>query len=233
MLKNYKNTIFWASNRISNWFLVRDYKLGDIIIDTGAPIAYPKIKLICKLYKFKPRYVLLTHGHADHAGNMHKLARDYKAKVVCHKFEKPYIINEIKRPKRDYSGINPFGRIIQFGDMLFGDPIYKKVLSYEEVPEIHERFSFHLMQGHTLGSVIIKHIETQSIFLGDTLHNERAIYLYPKRELVYPYPYFCENHTQAIQNLQQLKSIAFDHAFFGHGAPMINEARENIIKFLN
>lgn len=229
-MHSYKN-IYWTQNRISNWFVIKEQYT--VLIDTGAPAALPKMLWYFKKEDIKLDYVLLTHGHADHAGNIEKLNKIYNCEVVCHPLELNYLHGKEPRTKRNYKGINPFGRVIQLGDALFGDPIFGPTKSFDQTLELHEDFDFYLCPGHTKGSAIIKHIPSSSIFLGDAIHTERAIYLNRKEEIVYPYPYFCEDHQQAIESLQILNDIDFKNAFFGHGKPMFGTAKQKLCQFIN
>jgi hydroxyacylglutathione hydrolase len=228
---NSHQNVYWTQNRISNWFVIKGNRT--ILIDTGAPAALAKMLWYFRREKIQLDSILLTHGHADHAGNIKKLNELYGCEVVCHPLELDYLQGKVQRPKRDYTGINPFGRVIQFGDKLFGDPVFPETLSFDETPHLHADYHFYPCPGHTKGSAIIKHKPSQSIFLGDAIHTERAIYLNRKAEIVYPYPYFCEDHQQAINSLQILNDIDFKHAFFGHGKPIFGNAKKILCDFIN
>lgn len=230
-MNSFNNKIFWTHNRISNWFIIKTNQ-GAALIDTGAPAVLPKIYFTLKRLQIQPQYILLTHGHADHAGNAKTLAKKFGCQVICHHNELDYLKGMKSRPKRNYQGINPFGRIIQFGDHLFGDPIYEPTIAFNEAAALHDEFEMVLTPGHTKGSAIILHKPTESIFLGDTIHNEKAIFLNPKHGLVLPYPYFCENHQQALASLAVISKLNFKSAFFGHGKPFLDNAKDRLCQFL-
>jgi glyoxylase-like metal-dependent hydrolase (beta-lactamase superfamily II) len=223
------NTITWfRSNRISHYYFIRRDDGDYDMVDTSAPIERPKIDIFLARQKKSLKRLLLTHGHPDHAGNADYLHKRYDCTVEAHDFELPYLLGEKTLKKRDYTGINPFGRIIQFGDWLFKEPQCKGVTSLQECDD----YSYVPLHGHTPGSVGILHKKTKSLFLGDALINCTAIYMIPRPGLLTPYHYFSEDHEMALKSLRNLENVDFENAFFGHGDPMIGNAKEKILRFL-
>src|ERR1700709_1964335 len=49
----------------------------------------------------RPAAILMTHGHADHAGGLEELANLYDAPVYAHPLEMPYLIGEAAYPQPD------------------------------------------------------------------------------------------------------------------------------------
>ncbi|MFP5385759.1 MAG: MBL fold metallo-hydrolase [Bacteriovoracia bacterium] len=223
------NTITWfRSNRISHYYFINREDGNLDMIDTSAPIERKKIDLFLSLKKKSLKRLLLTHGHPDHAGNADYLRKKYKCSVHAHEFEVPYLRGEKVLKKRDYTGINPFGRIIQFGDWLFKEPQCQEVVPLQEC----DNYNYVPLHGHTPGSVGILHKKTKSLFLGDALINCTAVYMIPRPGLLTPYHYFSEDHEAALKCLKNLQHVDFDNAFFGHGNPIIGNAKEKVLSFL-
>lgn len=219
---------WFPSGRISHFYFI-DREDGSLdMIDTSAPVERIRIDLHLKTRKKTLSRLLLTHGHADHAGNADYLYRKYKCDVHAHPHELPYLHGKSKLSNRDYTGINPFGRIIQFGDWMFGQPLCPEAGPLQEC----ENYYIIPLHGHTPGSVGILHKKTKSLFLGDALLNCTAIFMKPKPGLHIPYHYFSEDQDMAIRSLKNLENADFENAFFGHGNPLIGNAKDKILSFL-
>ncbi|ERI90356.1 metallo-beta-lactamase domain protein [Clostridiales bacterium oral taxon 876 str. F0540] len=102
----------------------------------------------------KVRYVLLTHGHADHTGAVGELTEKYNVPAYIHAADKKFIDD---------------------GEFMFG-PLKYKGISVELNPEIKEGKVFSLgdiqiscieTPGHTLGGVCF--LVENNLFTGDTL----------------------------------------------------------------
>jgi glyoxylase-like metal-dependent hydrolase (beta-lactamase superfamily II) len=222
--------LWFPNNRISHfYFIARDDGHLDLI-DTSAPIERLRIKFYIAATGKSIKRLLLTHSHADHAGSAAYVAKTHQCEVFAHALELPYLKGEASMNKRDYSGINAFGRIIQFGDWLYAQPIHKESKMF--APELDDEYEFVPLHGHTRGSTGIIHKATRSIFLGDALLNCSAIQARPQPGLRIPYACFSEDQEAAISSLKNLEDAHFDNAFFGHGNPIIGNAKKVILDFL-
>ncbi len=219
---------WFSSNRISHYYFIHRPDGALDMVDTSAPVERLKIDLYLKRNSKKLKRLLLTHGHADHAGNAQYLQKKYHCEVQAHPHELPFLHGKAELDNRDYTGINPFGRLIQFGDWLFGQPRCHEATTLKEC----EHYSIIPLHGHTPGSVGILHKETKSLFLGDALLNCTAIFMRPKPGLTIPYHYFSEDQEMALMSLRNLEQVDFENAFFGHGDPLIGNAKEQILSFL-
>lgn len=223
------DTITWfPSNRISHFYFIKRSDGDFDMVDTSAPVERIKIDWYLRSKKKKLSRLLLTHGHADHAGNADYLQRKYHCEVHAHPHELAFLHGKSSLSKRDYSGINPFGRLIQFGDWMFGQPLCEKASPLSEC----DQYDIIPLHGHTPGSVGILHKKTKSLFLGDALLNCTAIFMKPKPGLHVPYHYFSEDQDMAIRSLKNLENADFDNAFFGHGDPLVGNAKDKILSFL-
>jgi len=126
---------------------------GVVLIDCGAETLYTSLtQEIGKRFHNKPILaVLLTHGHADHAGSGHYFVE--AGIPVYASMADVYLIQmgmNFPGVPRDftYTGYTPTG-VLHGGEMLFG-------LSVVPTP------------GHTLGSLSYASMKTDALFSGDT-----------------------------------------------------------------
>ncbi len=74
-----------------------------VLVDTGIPgFAWYVRKAVESRYVTKPRAIVLTHGHFDHAGNAKELAEAWDLPIYAHKLELPYLT-----AKSDYAPQDP------------------------------------------------------------------------------------------------------------------------------
>lgn len=85
--------VYFAGNR-EKW----------ILIDTGVP-GHAAAILQAAQARFgensRPRAIILTHGHFDHAGNAVELARHWDVPVYAHPLEFPYLTGASAYPRKD------------------------------------------------------------------------------------------------------------------------------------
>lgn len=223
--------VFWPKYlKVANCYFIKRDDNGFDVVDTAVPLERWLIALQFERLKQYPKLLLLTHSHADHAGNVNFFKNKYGARVVCSQQESPYLSGEKKLKPRDYSGSPFFARMIQIGDYILGHP---KCVTHESCEDSEDGvWKFILIEGHTPGSGAWLHQPSKSLFLGDCLLNCNPL-VYPHRPgLHLPFKYFCEDWRLAVQNLQRLELIDFENAFFGHGSPLIGDAKSKILSFL-
>ena len=143
----------------SNTFLVwDDASLEGLIVDCGNRPEAVKTFASCKGVKVK--YIVLTHGHYDHA----EYAENYKsafagAMLVCHRAEKPVLADS----EANVSELFGAGNIYPLPDIeLEEDDIL--ALGESELICIHT-------PGHTPGSLCLFCEQEKVMFTGDTLFN--------------------------------------------------------------
>jgi glyoxylase-like metal-dependent hydrolase (beta-lactamase superfamily II) len=225
--------VWYPQNRISHYYLVRRSDGSFDMIDTTAPLERFRIEYRCRTKNIQVHRLLLTHSHADHAGNADWLRQKHDCGVFAHQLELPFLMGEARMKNRDYTGINLFGRVVQLGDFLFDQPICREARPFHDSHELLQDYEFVPLHGHTKGSTGIIHKPTRSIFLGDALLNNSAIEMFPQTGLRLPYHFFSDDHDQALRSLHNLREVDFDNAFFGHGDPIIGDAKKKIVELLN
>ena len=74
------------------------------LVDAGLPGSADKIKrAAAELYgeESRPNAIVLTHGHFDHIGAIHTLAREWDVPVFAHELEMPYLTGRSAYPPPD------------------------------------------------------------------------------------------------------------------------------------
>lgn len=140
--------------KVNTYFLVNEQTKTAVVIDSAEN--YKLIKNTEKNYGFTIKYVLLTHAHFDHAGNVKKL-QDDGVKILISKLDAPKLLNDLNL------SLN-FGRKFDYcvADYEFSDN-EELVLEGIKIKVIYT-------PGHTDGSVTF--LVEDMLFTGDTLFLE-------------------------------------------------------------
>jgi len=101
--------------------IVNAYLVGDarnwVLVDTGLPGFAGRIRGAAEA-RFgrgaRPRAILLTHGHFDHAGNAQALAEQWDVPVHAHRLEWPFLTGRAKYPPYDVTAPGFFAFVSRF-----------------------------------------------------------------------------------------------------------------------
>ncbi|HEV2446375.1 MAG TPA: MBL fold metallo-hydrolase [Candidatus Sulfopaludibacter sp.] len=123
-----------------------------VLVDSATPGSEGKILRAARA-RFgadsKPRAILLTHGHFDHAGSAPALAAHWNVPVFAHKLELPYLTGEAHYPPLDTSKPGFFSKLARFFPSSTVD-LSGTVRELGGAPEGWETLE---TPGHTPGSV--------------------------------------------------------------------------------
>jgi glyoxylase-like metal-dependent hydrolase (beta-lactamase superfamily II) len=101
---------------ISNAYLVGEARSW-VLVDSGTPGNAQNIKEAAEA-RFgagaKPRAIVLTHGHFDHAGSCPELAELWKVNVYAHHLELPYLTGRSMYPPLDTTAPGAFSFLARF-----------------------------------------------------------------------------------------------------------------------
>ena len=135
-----------------NAYLIKNADIVDLI-DPG--FNFSDIDKYLKDNNLSLRYILLTHGHIDHIGELAEFIREYKdIKIFISTEDYPLLFDKTLNAS-DYFEINK-------KELKKLDNIHQ-VKDQEKIDE----YIFHKTPGHTIGSMVIEY--KGYLFTGDTL----------------------------------------------------------------
>jgi len=142
-----------------NTYLVSDDSKECIILDPGCYFEQEQDEIVDYIdkNKFKPKYVIHTHGHIDHALGTDFIKEKYQIKAVIHKEDM-----EVYRRIADF-GMNIGLEVIQPGDPEMYVTENKKIAFGNTVFDV-----FHV-PGHSQGSIALYNKNEKVVFAGDVL----------------------------------------------------------------
>jgi glyoxylase-like metal-dependent hydrolase (beta-lactamase superfamily II) len=227
--------VHYLLDRIVNVCFVGAAGAGDrgwALIDAGLPGSADKIKrAAARLFGegARPAAIILTHGHADHVGAIHTLAREWDAPVFAHELELPYLTGRSSYPPPD-----PFvgGGAMSLISVLFptkpinlGDRVHA-LPADGSVPGM-PGWRWIPTPGHSPGHVSIVRDSDRTLISGDAFvatKSESVIAALTQRpELHGPPMYGTPDWDAARQSLRHLADYAPNAAITGHGPPARGE----------
>jgi glyoxylase-like metal-dependent hydrolase (beta-lactamase superfamily II) len=198
-----------------NTFVVSDETGECIIIDPGCYFEEEQSRLTGYIgnNKLKPKYVVHTHGHIDHAIGANFLKKEYGIKALMHK-------GDLELLRRN----SEFGRSIGIEIDQPSDPeIY--VEEHDVIEFGDTTFKVLHAPGHSPGSIVLHNPDEKLIFAGDVLFR-RGI---GRTDLM------GGDHYTLIESIEQ-KLLTLDpetKVYSGHGEPTTvgEEKNENPLLF--
>ena len=212
--------------------IVNAYLVGNanswVLIDSGMPGNAGKIKEAAES-RFgpgsKPRAILLTHGHIDHAGSAPDLAQEWDVRVYSHRLEWPYLNGSSSYPPHDPTAPGFFSFMVRFMPSRTVDVGERLAELASNLPALGlDDWQVHFTPGHTAGHVAIYRKSDGVLLAGDalaTVNMDNFFDLLTKREQVCrpPAP-ATTDWQQARRSVQLLAGLRPNVIAAGHGAPM-------------
>jgi glyoxylase-like metal-dependent hydrolase (beta-lactamase superfamily II) len=168
--------------------------------------------------------IWITHGDIDHMGSVAALKEGSGAELVAHRKDVPLLEGLEDREL----GARPGAAIYQ---SLFNWAV-RRLLRYQPaavdraVEEGDDLGGWQVVHapGHTAGSACFYHPQRKILIVGDALN-------YQQGRLGAPPALFSTDLAQAHASIQKIASLDFEVCCFGHGPPLMEDARQRVQAF--
>ena len=181
---------------------------GFIIFD--APINKDKAKKVKKIIEeneIKPKFLILSHHHADHTGGASYLKEYFNLTVLTSESEKLFIENPMIEPIYLAQGANPPKEFLT--KWVKSEPVKVDEVVQQGEQEIGgRRIEFLDLSGHSIGMIGVKVDDV--IFSADCFFSDEIL----KKYIV---PYF-HDKDKFIEKLNYIKAFEFLYILPSHGA---------------
>jgi glyoxylase-like metal-dependent hydrolase (beta-lactamase superfamily II) len=216
--------------------IVNAYLVGNsnnwVLVDSGTPGNAGKIKEAAEARfgaRSKPRAILLTHGHFDHAGSAPALADEWGVPVYSHRLEWPYLTGKSSYPPIDPTTPGFFSFLARFfpsHTVTIGDRLEE---ISNNLPALGlDDWQVHFTPGHTPGHVAFYRKSDGVLMAGDaltTVNLDNIFDTLTKRQQVCRPPAPATTDWQmARRSVQLLASLRPNVIAPGHGTPMQSAA---------
>jgi glyoxylase-like metal-dependent hydrolase (beta-lactamase superfamily II) len=168
--------------------------------------------------------IVLTHCHADHAGNLAALAAESGAQVLAHEHEVPYVERTASLPAS-----SPLRRVLVWlMDRAFSSPPCKVDRALQDGDVVQALGGLRVIHapGHTPGNIALYQPQRQILFCGDTIFNGAPFSR--KQGIQAPPRFFSVDAGQAERSAKALADLPLEVICFGHGDPIVEGAQEKL-----
>lgn len=220
---------------IANAYLVGNRESW-VLVDAGTPGRERKIKAAAEA-RFgpgaKPRAIVLTHGHFDHAGSAGPLADLWDVRIYAHALELPYLTGRSLYPPLDHTApgfFSKLSRLFPSSTVNLGGRLVPLECG-RGAPGL-EGWECHYTPGHTPGHVAFFRRDGRLLVAGDALTTMNLDTFWGtvgKRPGVWrpPVP-ATTNWAQARRSVELLAALRPATIAAGHGIPMHGAAADRL-----
>jgi len=214
------------STGVSNAYLVGTKKRW-VLVDSGTRGYREKIIAAAERefgQRNRPKGIVLTHGHFDHAGSAEDLSDYWDVPIYAHRMELPYLTGRSKYPPPDPSVGGFMSQMSRFFPNVaydFGDRV--RELRVNKLPGM-DGWQCVETPGHTPGHVSFFREEDGALIAGDaftTLDQDSLVRTVTKtRKVSRPPAYYTIDWQQAEESVRRLAELHPSILCAGHGDPM-------------
>lgn len=212
--------------------IVNAYLVGNssswVLVDSGTPGNAGKIKEAAES-RFgagsKPRAILLTHGHFDHAGSAADLAEEWGVRVYAHRLESPFLTGKSSYPPHDPTAPGFFSFMVRFMPARSTNLSNRLEEFGNNLPALGlDDWQVQFTPGHTAGHVCFFRKSDGVLLAGDaltTMNIDNFFDMVAKRkEVCRPPAPATTDWQQARRSVQLLAGLRPNVIAAGHGLPM-------------
>ncbi len=226
-LKEIAQDVFRLKVSIANVYFVGPPQGPWALVDTGTPKHATQIQDAAKsIYgsAARPAAILLTHGHADHAGSALDLANSWDVPIFAHLLEMPYLTGRSKYPPPDPTVGGFLATMVRFvATPLLNLGQRVRPLEAGQAPGLPD-WEWHHTLGHSPGHVAFFRRDDGTLLAGDALttmnlDSATASFLELQRVCGPPKPSTVD-WQQARKSVELLAELRPLTIAAGHGIPM-------------
>jgi glyoxylase-like metal-dependent hydrolase (beta-lactamase superfamily II) len=203
-----------------------------VLVDTGLPNQLEAVRAGIKAHGFSISdisYILITHEHTDHVGNVAPLLRESPgASVYINPIGAKSLIDpSIERAKR--SGKMPPEMLARLGEMEPVPPSRIKYFNDGDVFDLGngEKLKIIFAPGHQPGGIVILEEKNKGLFINDLVGNCLA-----DAGANYALNPPGSDNIQAVETLKKLINLPVSYLYLGHYG-IVDKPKEVITKAIN
>lgn len=212
-----------------------------VLIDAGMPKSADEIiSVVEERYgsKFRPKAIILTHGHFDHVGGIIELIERWDVPVYAHTLEIPFLSGKQNYPEPDPTVNN--GLVAKMSPIFPNEAINLggnlKVLPSDGSVPFMAGFRWIHTPGHSPGHISLFREKDKVLIAGDAFVTVKQESLYKvitqTKEISGPPQYFTTDWLAARASIEKLAILKPSVAVTGHGLPMKGEELTSNLKKL-
>ncbi len=217
-------------------------KQGWVLVDTGTDGQFVSLKDAAdQVFGFdaRPHAIILTHGHADHAGSALPLAVYWNVPVFAHPMELPFVVGKSDYPPADPTTGGLMAFVIRFAPGLFrgrdfGD-VVQALLDTDAVPGLGSEWRFVNTPGHTPGHVSLWRERDAVLIAGDaigTMNADTGRGVFGKPVVSPPPMPVTTDWYAARKSVETLAALKPKIIACGHGEPMDGAVATTQLQYL-
>jgi glyoxylase-like metal-dependent hydrolase (beta-lactamase superfamily II) len=212
-----------------------------VLIDAGLPGTAGAIKRAAAARfgeSSSPAAIIMTHAHADHAGALETLAKDWDVPIYAHPLELPYLNGTAAYPPPDPSvggGLMPALSVL-FPRGPFNVSRWLQPLPEDNSVPLMPGWKWVFTPGHTPGHISLWRETDRSLIAGDAFitTDQESVYAVAtqRAEMHGPPMYYTQNWESSEASVKRLAALSPEIVITGHGRAMQGEDMRRALRTL-